>query len=234
LTFFSWPVKTPPVAILSDRTVQYQSAVETGYFPGMFRGDEVLTDEARLSTALEAQKGRFDRGVKIGTNHHSRLGVRKDISQSWCRQIMTKSCDCFLIQRLCVGVCGVAVLTLFAGCRGGSMESEVSGTVTLDGKKVGPGTIVFAPTNPKGTPATGSVESDGGYTMKTSRERGLSAGTYRVAVSIREMPQNVKRGDRPPPGKSLIPEKYEDQSTSGLEFKVEPGRNTINVELLSR
>jgi hypothetical protein len=162
------------------------------------------------------------------------MSVLEDTSQGWRPRIMTKSPDCFLIQRLCVGVCGVAVLTLFAGCRGGSMESEVSGTVTLDGKKIGPGMIAFAPTNQKGTPATGSVESDGSYTLKTSRERGLSAGTYRVAVSIREMPQNVKRGDRPPPGKLLIPEKYEDQSTSGLEFKVEPGRNTINIELLGR
>lgn len=114
------------------------------------------------------------------------------------------------------------------------MESEVSGTVTLDGKKLGPGTIVFAPTDRSAKPATGSIESDGSYTLKTSREYGLSAGTYRVAVSIREMPQNVKRGDRPPVGKLLIPEKYEDDTKSGLQYPVSPGRNTINIELVSR
>jgi hypothetical protein len=83
-------------------------------------------------------------------------------------------------------------------------------------------------------PATGSVESNGSYSLKTSRESGLKAGTYRVAVSIREMPQNVQRGDRPPPGKSRITEKYEDDRNSGLKYEVSPGRNTIDVKLSSR
>jgi len=113
------------------------------------------------------------------------------------------------------------------------MQSEVSGTVTIDGKKIGPGTIVFAPVNAGATPATGSVESDGSYSLKTSRATGLLAGEYRVAVSIREMPQNVKRGDRPPLGKLLIPEKYEDERNSGLKYQVEPGKNSINIELVS-
>jgi hypothetical protein len=93
--------------------------------------------------------------------------------------------------------------------------------------------VVFAPSG-GGKPATGSIESDGSYMLKTSREEGLAAGTYNVAVSIREMPQNVKRGDRPPPGKLLIPEKYEQSTTSSLEFEVKPGENTIDIELTSR
>ena len=125
-------------------------------------------------------------------------------------------------------------MVLQIGCRGSSMESEVSGTVTLDGKKLGPGTIVFAPVADGGKPATGSIESDGSYSMKTSRASGLAAGAYQVAVSIREMPQNVKRGDQPPLGKLLIPEKYEDYRSSGLKYDVTPGSNTINVELVSR
>jgi hypothetical protein len=135
------------------------------------------------------------------------------------------------------GLCAIWLAALFVfhiGCRGSSMESEVSGTVTLDGKEVGPGTIVFAPENAGGTPATGSVESNGSYSLQTSRESGLKAGAYRVAVSIREMPQNVKRGDRPPPGKSLIPEKYEDDRNSGLKYDVAPGRNNIKIELSGR
>jgi hypothetical protein len=126
------------------------------------------------------------------------------------------------------------LMILQLGCRGNSMESEVSGTVSLDGKKLGPGTIVFAPVNEGGKPATGSIEADGSYSMMTSRTSGLAAGAYQVAVSIREMPQNVKRGDRPPLGKLLIPEKYEDYRSSGLKYDVTPGSNTINVELVSR
>lgn len=137
-------------------------------------------------------------------------------------------------KRFGVVISRMAVVAIFVGCRGSSMQSEVSGTVTLDGKKIGPGTIVFAPTTQGAKPATGSVESDGSYTLNTSRESGLSAGAYRVAVSIREMPQNVKRGDRPPLGKLLIPEKYEDETKSGLQYEVSPGKNTINIELATK
>src|SRR4051812_43213439 len=131
-------------------------------------------------------------------------------------------------------ISGAALIAVFVGCRASSMQSEVSGTVTLDGSKIGPGTIVFAPVGGSGKPATGSIESDGSYQLKTSRESGLAAGTYRVAISIRKMPENVKRGERPPLGKLLIPEKYEDETKSGLQYKVSPGRNRINIELVSR
>jgi hypothetical protein len=131
-------------------------------------------------------------------------------------------------------ISGAALTAIFVGCRPSSMESEVSGTVTLDGNKIGPGTIVFAPAAAGGKPATGSIESDGSYKLKTSRESGLAAGPYRVAISVRKMPENVKRGERPPLGKLLIPEKYEDETKSGLQYEVSPGRNTINIELVSR
>lgn len=70
--------------------------------------------------------------------------------------------------------------------------------------------------------------------MNTSRELGLAPGKYKVAVSIRELPQNVKRGDRPPPGKLLIPARYEQNTSSGLEYDVKPGQNTIDIELKSK
>jgi hypothetical protein len=125
-----------------------------------------------------------------------------------------------------------ALLGQLAGCNRSSQESQVSGVVTLDGKAVGPGSVAFAPVD-KEKPATGPIDASGNYSMTTGHEVGLSAGKYKVALSIREVPQNVKRGDRPPPGKSLIPEKYEESASSGLEYDVAPGRNTINIELRS-
>jgi len=119
------------------------------------------------------------------------------------------------------------------GCNRSSQEARVSGRVTLDGNPIGPGTVVFAPVA-GGKPATGSIDASGNYSMNTSRELGLGAGKYTVAASIRELPQNVKRSDRPPPGKLRIPEKYEDSTASGLEFTVEPGQNTIDIELKSQ
>jgi hypothetical protein len=138
------------------------------------------------------------------------------------------------MKTMCATLSGAALMVILIGCRGGSMESEVSGVVTLDGNKIGPGTIVFAPVGPGGKPATGSIESDGTYRLKTSRDTGLASGSYRVAVSVHKMPENVKRGERPPLGKLLTPEKYEDETKSGLQYDVSPGRNTINIELLSK
>jgi hypothetical protein len=92
-----------------------------------------------------------------------------------------------------------AVISLLLGCSGSTQESQVSGQVLLNGKRIGPGSIVFAPVG-DGTPAIGPIDHDGSYSMSTSHEAGLGAGKYKVAVSIREVPQNVKRGDRLPPG----------------------------------
>jgi hypothetical protein len=128
--------------------------------------------------------------------------------------------------------CGM-VVALGLGCNRSSQESQVSGNVSLNGKQIGPGIIVFAPVD-KGAPAIGPIDHDGSYSISTSHEVGLSAGKYKVGVSIREVPTNIKRGDLLPPGKLLIPEKYEDSATSGLEYDVAPGRSTIDIELKSQ
>lgn len=132
---------------------------------------------------------------------------------------------------LWAAIAGTATIVL-GGCTQSNLESVVSGSVTLDGKAIGPGIVVFSPVT-SGRPATGSVEADGGYSLMTSRESGLSPGRYQVSLSIREVPANVQRGDRPPPGRLLIPEKYETTATSGLEFEVKPGKNTIDIALTS-
>jgi hypothetical protein len=128
--------------------------------------------------------------------------------------------------------CGILV-SFLTGCSHSTQESQVSGQVSLDGNRIGPGTIVFAPVD-EGTPAIGPIDEEGNYSMSTSHEVGLGAGKYKVAVSVRELPPAIKRGDRVPPGKLLIPEKYEDSATSGLEYDVSPGRNTIDIELKSQ
>jgi hypothetical protein len=127
------------------------------------------------------------------------------------------------------GIC----ISFMTGCAQSTQESQVSGQVSLDGNQIGPGTIVFAPVG-EGTPAIGPIDEKGNYSMSTSHEVGLGAGKYKVAVSVRELPPAIKRGDRVPPGKLLIPEKYEDSATSGLEYEVAPGPNTIDIELKSQ
>src|SRR3954470_614005 len=77
----------------------------------------------------------------------------------------------------------IALIGQLAGCNRSSQESQVSGVVTLDGKAVGPGSVAFAPVD-KEKPATGPIDASGNYSMTTGHEVGLSAGKYKVALSI--------------------------------------------------
>jgi len=114
------------------------------------------------------------------------------------------------------------------------MESHVSGKVTLDGNGVGPGVVVFVPTGDQGNPATGAIQPGGDYFLKTYRDSGLSAGKYKVSVSVFDQPP-VKPGERSMVAAKLItPEKYVSAETSGLEYDVERGSNTIEIPLTSK
>jgi hypothetical protein len=120
---------------------------------------------------------------------------------------------------------------LAVGC--GGAESTVTGTVTLDDKPIGPGVIVFAPAESTSNPSDGAIQADGSYFLRTSREEGLKAGAYKVGVTVLDQP-DVKPGERSMEvAKYITPQKYADPSTSGLEYKVEPGDNTIDIELKS-
>jgi hypothetical protein len=129
---------------------------------------------------------------------------------------------------------GVLLMIALTGCGGSGMESEVSGQVKLDGQAVGPGAVVFAPIEGNSNPADGAIQLDGSYFLKTSREVGLNAGTYKVSVSVFDQPE-VKPGERSMvPAKLKTPQRYSDIQTSGLEYTVEPGKNEIDIELTSK
>ncbi len=114
------------------------------------------------------------------------------------------------------------------------MDSQVSGKVTLDGKQTGPGVVVFVSEGSQSNPATGAVNLNGDYSLKTGRDKGLSAGKYKVSVSIFDQPTDVKPGERSMKEAKLVsPEKYVSATSSGLEFEVQPGNNTIDIELKS-
>jgi hypothetical protein len=126
------------------------------------------------------------------------------------------------------------VAAALLGCGGSDLGAEVSGTVTLDGKPVGPGVIVFASKGAARNPAEGAIQPDGSYFLKTSRDVGLLPDSYAVAVSVFEDPE-VAAGERSTvPSKLVTPEKYASHETSGLEYEVRPGGNTIDIELVSR
>ena len=125
------------------------------------------------------------------------------------------------------------VVATLQGCAD-KLEAEVSGVVTLDGQPIGPGTVNFSPLDGESNPAVGTIAPDGSYTLKTSRTVGLAAGTYRIAVSVFENQASSAPGQRSnAPPKLRTPEKYNSVETSGLQFEVEPGHNTLNIELTS-
>jgi hypothetical protein len=136
--------------------------------------------------------------------------------------------------RLGRAVLSILLCAMF-GCTGGGLGAEVSGKVALDGEPIGPGVVIFAPAGGGENPASGAIQTDGSYFLKTSREEGLRPGKYQLAVQINEIPTDLAPGQRDMrPAKSRIPVKYTDVKSSGLEYEVMPGDNTINIELSSR
>jgi hypothetical protein len=130
-------------------------------------------------------------------------------------------------------VAAASIATL--GCSGSKYDSQVSGTVKLDGQPIGPGVITFAPPGSAKNPAIGAIEPDGSYFLKTSRDIGLNPGEYTVSLQIVEIPTDLAPGQRDMrPTKSRIPAKYTSNDTSGLKLAVAPGRNTIDIEMTSK
>ena len=133
--------------------------------------------------------------------------------------------------------------TLLIGCGGPEGLAEVSGVVSLNGKSLSTGSVVFIGSD-KVAPVVAPIEPDGHYSAKK-----VPSGSVTVAVhspnpkdeadSIR-----AKSADRagatgkpaPPPGPDPklwfpIPAKYSDPATSGLSYPIKPGSNSLNIEL---
>ena len=144
--------------------------------------------------------------------------------------LASKNC-CPILATLTISVVGIVV----TGCSQSGMESQVSGQVTLDGRPIGPGVVVFANALPGGgNPSDGAIQPDGHYKLRTANTKGLYPGKYKVSVSVIDEPTPPPGVRNMTPGKQLVPEKYTDVSTSDLEFEVKPGSNTINIPLSSK
>src|SRR5262245_19316998 len=133
------------------------------------------------------------------------------------------------------GICFLAISAAFCalGCGGERLppRSKVHGAVTIDGKPLDRGEVVFVPEQP-GRTATGTINA-GQYELTTSRSGaggdGAVAGWHKVRVQARD---NVEPGA---PSRSLIPMRYADENRSQLRFEVKSGEaNTINLELTSQ
>jgi hypothetical protein len=119
---------------------------------------------------------------------------------------------------------------LLIGC-GGPHDAYVSGTVTVDGKKIDCGIVSFYPTG-GGAAAYSDVFPDGSYRLKTGSRKGLAPGEYIVTiVAIRV---GASESDELAAGERLTPERYARTETSDLRRTVKPGKNDIDLALTSQ
>ncbi len=130
----------------------------------------------------------------------------------------------------------VAAFGLAAGCSS-SLDSSVSGTVTLDGKplEIGNGTctVSFYPEE-GGAAAQGRVGPDGTYALKTGSTKGIRSGTYIVTVVATGPSREPPPGVPPMPGPLLTPTRYGTKERSDLRFMIASGTNRINIALTSK
>lgn len=131
---------------------------------------------------------------------------------------------------LCAAVCGLGL-----GCGGESKPVtpglvSVTGTVTLNGKPLSGGNIMFAPTKSEIKRSPNSViDAEGKYDLAWSQdEMGALPGTYKVIVIYKE---GVVSEENPSP-KSLIPTKYGNVATTDLSAVVTAdGENNFPFDL---
>jgi hypothetical protein len=131
------------------------------------------------------------------------------------------------LRRIAVALLCAAATLLTSGC-GGSDVGKVAGRVTIGGKPLGQGAVMFQNTQ-TGAATLASLSNDGTYQAKTSKQAGLSPGDYQVAIQ----PSSTFTGKAPlvtPPtqekrSESPIPPKFRSTKTSGLKVTVKQGNN---------
>lgn len=128
----------------------------------------------------------------------------------------------------------MACAAIAAGCNSSPYDATVTGTVTLNGKPIGPGVIQFVPSGRSSNPSTGAIAVNGAYELKTSNAVGLPPGAYDVTVAVYDQPV-LNPGERAPPGSAPLrtPEKYLSVETTDLQCEVQAGANTIDIKLTS-
>lgn len=134
-----------------------------------------------------------------------------------------------------LAVCCVAVW-LAAGCGGGNNGlAVVKGKITYKGKPVPSGTINFLPSDGNKPSATGEIQPDGSYSLKTfvanRPSDGAVVGEHKVViVAMEDMGARLpeQRVALPPP---IVPVKYTSPATTDLTATVADKENTINFEL---
>ena len=134
----------------------------------------------------------------------------------------------------------LALLSLVAGCGGGSGGAVVTGKVTSAGAAVTGGTLVFEPLSGNGRAVTAAIKKDGTYEAK-----GVIAGDYKVTVDTEYLKATAINTPKLPAGIQVPPSagqlggltyvkidpKYSKSATTDLKTTVSGSKFTYDVTL---
>lgn len=127
---------------------------------------------------------------------------------------------------LAAAVC--AALVGLAGC---SKMGTVGGRVTVGGKPVAGGGVVFHPVG-KGATATGTIGPDGRYALAVGTESGIAPGEYKVTVvGYPELPPWDNTKGAPPAPPVITGAQYRDAGTTPLTRTVTAGSNDFDFDV---
>ncbi len=134
-----------------------------------------------------------------------------------------------------VGIAPLVLVALLLGCGSDVELAPIRGKVLYNGQPLKFGGVTFQPI--AGEPATGTIQSDGSFTLTTFDEgQGATVGKNQVRVTCYE-----RQDPNAPPaklgedvlGKLLIPQRYTSYDTSGLTIVVSPeGKDDVVLELV--
>lgn len=143
-----------------------------------------------------------------------------------------------------IGAGLVVMVTL--GCSRGpnyGPTGTISGKLTMDGEPLAEGTQLLFMQMDAGYAAFGATDADGNYEIiwirDGARKREVPTGVYKVLiqppaigteVELMTADQMLEGGDVAP-AKPDFPSRYQQHSTSGLEYTVTEGPNTIDIDL---
>ena len=122
------------------------------------------------------------------------------------------------------------------GCSGGNQGlAVVKGKISYKGKPVPNGTVNFLPDDGNKPSATGEIQPDGSYALKTIMgtrpSDGAVIGKHKVVVVAMQDQGSLlpeQRAALPPP---IVPAKYTHPNTSTLTADVEDKENHIDFDL---
>ena len=160
----------------------------------------------------------------MGTLYRPRFESSPDLASAFARRARRLTLGSFL-----------ALLTLVAGCSRGPELVPVAGVVALDGQPVADAGVVFQPVG-SGPIAAATTDGKGRYRLISMNRPGAMPGLYRVTIAKKETTGLIRVAVVGPQGvqiKWIVPKKYSQPETSGLQASVSREHGEFNFELLS-